>query len=328
MGQRRGVGQRSDGARAARDPRASAVRWGAFLELHRQTCRCSIAHGLQGTGQQHRSAARRARAQRRPQPPGRLGSSRSRRSCSGCHPGSGRPARRRVQWGSAHGSARGAGAGRAGPAPVGAMSSLAAAKADNFRYPPDFDPKKHGTLNRVRRRAAGTCAARIRPAGRAPRRALRCVSCTAERCTPTPSSHQTHHHQPCRPPPSIDTHSTMVSTRCATARARSTRESSSSGAAAAPPAAPVGCSCAAPPRLPALSSAGGARPLQGARESDQPRQRARAAPAPACGGSPAAAVTRGRWHRPLEPRHVPANRRPPAHLPDPPPSTPKYRPQL
>jgi hypothetical protein len=29
------------------------------------------------------------------------------------------------------------------------MSSLAAARADNFRYPPDFDPKKHGTLNKV-----------------------------------------------------------------------------------------------------------------------------------------------------------------------------------
>lgn len=28
------------------------------------------------------------------------------------------------------------------------MSSLAAAKADNFRYPPDFDPKRHGTLNK------------------------------------------------------------------------------------------------------------------------------------------------------------------------------------
>ncbi|KIZ00829.1 Coiled-coil domain-containing protein [Monoraphidium neglectum] len=28
------------------------------------------------------------------------------------------------------------------------MSSLAAARADNFRYPPDFDPKKHGTLNK------------------------------------------------------------------------------------------------------------------------------------------------------------------------------------
>lgn len=29
------------------------------------------------------------------------------------------------------------------------MSSLAAAKADNFYYPPDFDPQKHKTLNKV-----------------------------------------------------------------------------------------------------------------------------------------------------------------------------------
>ncbi|KAG1664458.1 hypothetical protein FOA52_006304 [Chlamydomonas sp. UWO 241] len=28
------------------------------------------------------------------------------------------------------------------------MSSLAAARADNFYHPPDFDPKKHGTLNK------------------------------------------------------------------------------------------------------------------------------------------------------------------------------------
>lgn len=30
------------------------------------------------------------------------------------------------------------------------MSSLAAARADNFYYPPGFDPDKHGSLNKVR----------------------------------------------------------------------------------------------------------------------------------------------------------------------------------
>lgn len=30
------------------------------------------------------------------------------------------------------------------------MSSLAAARADNFYYPPHFDPVKHGTLAKVR----------------------------------------------------------------------------------------------------------------------------------------------------------------------------------
>ena len=30
------------------------------------------------------------------------------------------------------------------------MSSLAAARADNFYHPPDFDPKKHKSLNKVR----------------------------------------------------------------------------------------------------------------------------------------------------------------------------------
>jgi len=29
------------------------------------------------------------------------------------------------------------------------MSSLAAARADNFYYPPGFDPDKHGSLNKV-----------------------------------------------------------------------------------------------------------------------------------------------------------------------------------
>lgn len=29
------------------------------------------------------------------------------------------------------------------------MSSLAAARADNFYYPPGFDPAKHGSLNKV-----------------------------------------------------------------------------------------------------------------------------------------------------------------------------------
>jgi hypothetical protein len=30
------------------------------------------------------------------------------------------------------------------------MSSLAAARADNFYYPPGFDPEKHGSLNKAR----------------------------------------------------------------------------------------------------------------------------------------------------------------------------------
>ena len=29
------------------------------------------------------------------------------------------------------------------------MSSLAAARADNFYHPPDYDPKKHKSLNKV-----------------------------------------------------------------------------------------------------------------------------------------------------------------------------------
>jgi hypothetical protein len=33
------------------------------------------------------------------------------------------------------------------------MSSLAAARADNFYHPPDFDPKKHKSLNKVNMRA-------------------------------------------------------------------------------------------------------------------------------------------------------------------------------
>jgi hypothetical protein len=34
------------------------------------------------------------------------------------------------------------------------MSSLAAARADNFYYPPGFDPDKHGSLNKVRKHKA------------------------------------------------------------------------------------------------------------------------------------------------------------------------------
>jgi hypothetical protein len=37
------------------------------------------------------------------------------------------------------------------------MSSLAAARADNFYYPPGFDPDKHGSLNKVRTQS---CACR------------------------------------------------------------------------------------------------------------------------------------------------------------------------
>jgi hypothetical protein len=36
------------------------------------------------------------------------------------------------------------------------MSSLAAARADNFYYPPGFDPDKHGSLNKVRTQSS-TC---------------------------------------------------------------------------------------------------------------------------------------------------------------------------
>lgn len=35
------------------------------------------------------------------------------------------------------------------------MSSLAAARADNFYYPPNYDPAKHGSLNQVSTVGAG-----------------------------------------------------------------------------------------------------------------------------------------------------------------------------
>jgi hypothetical protein len=34
------------------------------------------------------------------------------------------------------------------------MSSLAAARADNFYYPPNYDPAKHGSLNKVQQAAS------------------------------------------------------------------------------------------------------------------------------------------------------------------------------
>jgi hypothetical protein len=37
------------------------------------------------------------------------------------------------------------------------MSSLAAARADNFYYPPGFDPAKHGSLNKVTSHPYSAC---------------------------------------------------------------------------------------------------------------------------------------------------------------------------
>ena len=40
------------------------------------------------------------------------------------------------------------------PPPPAAMSSLKATGADGYRYPPDFDPAKHGSLRGYRAAAA------------------------------------------------------------------------------------------------------------------------------------------------------------------------------
>jgi hypothetical protein len=53
------------------------------------------------------------------------------------------------------------------------MSSLAAARADNFYYPPDFDPVKHQTLNKVRLSPPPP------PLSHAPSHALSPVACRA-----------------------------------------------------------------------------------------------------------------------------------------------------